>query len=88
MALWMNVPDNQGRAQLDHILHDILQLDNADNEPTRIALNRARARNLVKLLELTTGQVDALACQPTCNAANGNAHPHEDLDDNLSNCHA
>ena len=44
MASWMNVPENVQRNQLDHILHNVLYLENLPTEPVRIALTRARVR--------------------------------------------
>jgi hypothetical protein len=58
-------------------------LDPAPNEPVHIALTRARTRTLSSLVERTTAEIDALTCQPTGNAADGNAHPPKDLADHL-----
>ena len=77
MASWMNVPENIQRTQLDHILHNVLCLQNDPNEPVHVALNRARVRTLSYLVERPTADIDALTCQPTGNDADGNAHPVE-----------
>jgi hypothetical protein len=83
MASWINVPDNAQHNQLDHILHNVLRLQNAPNEPVHIALNQAHIRTLSYLVERPTADIDALTCQPIGNDANGVAHPVEDLADHL-----
>jgi hypothetical protein len=83
MASWMNVPENIQRTPLDHILHNILRLQNDPNEPVHVALNRARVRTLNYLVERPTADIDALTCQPAGNDANGQPHAVQDLEDHL-----